>query len=133
MAAKRLGTFLSLPSSRVKRNLDSYRSHLMPRLPAGLLKSRRGLKGYRLVEISWSEDWEERLKAVRKHLPFALISVHLPMEKGVRRKALALARAGVSIIHLEANYGGRAMDEESTPMKDGIRSVHRAWLRRHSR
>jgi ferredoxin len=128
MAAKRLGTFLSLPSSLVKKNLSSYRSHLMPRLPEGRLKSGRGFKGYRLVELSWTEDWDERLQTVRKHLPLALICVHLPMEKGVRRKALALARAGVSIIHLEATHGGRALDDESTTMKDVLRAVHRTLI-----
>jgi glutamate synthase domain-containing protein 2 len=46
----------------------------------------------------------------------------------VRRKALALARAGVSIIHLEATHGGRALDDESTTMKDVLRAVHRTLI-----
>jgi len=43
-----------------------------------------------LVELAWTEDWDERLKDVREHLPLALVSVHLPMDKGVKQKALAL-------------------------------------------
>ena len=46
----------------------------------------------------------------------------------MKQKALALARSGVSIIHLEASYGGRAMDDESTTMKDVLRSVHRTLI-----
>ena len=128
MAAKRLGTFLSVPIHVVKKTLAPYRSHLMPVLPAGPVKSGRGLMGYRLVELSWSEDWDERLKALRKTMPSTLISVHLPMDRGVKQKALALARSGVSMIHLEAGYGGRAMDDESTTMKDVLRWVHRALI-----
>ena len=128
MAAKRLGTFLCLPVHQVKKHLDRYRSHLMPILPEGPVKSGRGLKGFRAVELPWSEDWDETLKSVRKALPSALISVHLPMDKAVKQRALALARAGVSMIHLDGSYGGRAMDDDSTPMKDVLRSVHRALI-----
>jgi hypothetical protein len=128
MAAKRLGTFLSAPAHLLKKSLDKYRAHFMPGLPDGPVKSGRNFKGYRLVEISWSEDWDERLKALRKQAPSALVSVHLPMDKSAKQKALALARAGVSIIHLEASYGGRAVDDESTTMKDVLRSVHRILI-----
>jgi len=128
MAAKRLGTFLAAPAHLLKKNLDPYRSHLMPTLPAGPVKSRRGLKGFRLVELPWTEDWDERLKSVRKHVPLALVSVHLPMDKSAKQKALALARAGVSIIHLEGSYWGTAVDDESTAMKDILRSVHRTLI-----
>jgi ferredoxin len=128
MAAKRLGTFLAAPAHLLKKNLDPYRSHLMPTLPAGPMKSGRGLKGFRLVELPWTEDWDERLKSVRKHVPLALVSVHLPMDKSAKQKALALARAGVSIIHLEGSYWGTAVDDESTAMKDILRSVHRTLI-----
>lgn len=128
MAAKRLGTLLSVPAKLVKKALGPYRSHLMPGLPADPVKSGRGLKGFRLVEISWSEDWDERLKTLRKQAASALISVRLPMDKSARQRALTLARAGVSIIHLEASYGGRAVDDESTTMKDVVRAVHRTLI-----
>jgi ferredoxin len=128
MAAKRLGTFLAAPARLLKKNLDPYRSHLMPALPAGPVKSGRGLKGFRLVELPWTEDWDERLKSVRKHVPLALVSVHLPMDKSAKQKALALARAGISIIHLEGSYWGTAVDDESTAMKDILRSVHRTLI-----
>jgi hypothetical protein len=128
MAAKRLGTFLSVPAHLLKKNLDPYRSHLMPILPAGPVKSGRGRKGFRMVEIPWSEDWNERLKDLRKQVPSALVSVHVPMDRGVKQKSLALARAGVSVIHLEASQGGRAVDDEATAMKDVLRSVHRTLI-----
>jgi hypothetical protein len=128
MAAKRLGTFLCAPAHVFKKSLDRYRPHLMPVLPEGPVKSGRGVKGFRLVEISWSDDWDERLKALREQAPSALISVHLPMDKSAKQKALALARAGVSIIHLEASYGGKALDDESATMKDVLRSVHRTLI-----
>jgi glutamate synthase domain-containing protein 2 len=128
MAAKRLGTFLSVPAKLVKKNLAPYRSHLVPTLPVGPVKSGRGLKGFRMVELPWTEDWDERLKSVRKHVPFALVSIHLPMDRSAKQKALALARAGVSIIHLEASYWGRAVDDETMTMKDVLRSVHRTLI-----
>jgi glutamate synthase domain-containing protein 2 len=51
----------------------------------------------------------------------------------VEEKALALVKSGISIIHLEATPHGRATDQASLFLKDGIRSVHQALVEEGTR
>ena len=125
MAASRLGTFLALPFKSMTRKSEKFLAHLMPVLELGEEMPKKKRKAVRLVEVPWSERGGERVKEV---FPSALVSVCLPMEAGVEERALALAASGAPIIHLEASLDGRAIDDPSRSLKDGIRSVHRALV-----
>jgi len=125
MAAARLGTFLALPSGDITGEMEEFASHLMPVLAVQGEPARKKHKAVRLIEVPWNETVRERANPL---FPSALVSVHLPMVKGVEERALRLARSDVPIIHLEAGYDGMAMDDSSLSMKDVIRSVHRTLV-----
>jgi glutamate synthase domain-containing protein 2 len=97
----------------------------MPVLPVQGEPAGKKRKAARLIEVPWNETEKERSKTL---FPSALVSVHLPMVKGVEERALRLARSDVPIIHLEAGYDGMAMDDPFLSMKDVIRSVHRTLV-----
>jgi len=125
MAAARLGTFLALPSGDVTGKMEGFASHLMPVLAVQGEPPRKKRKAVRLIEVPWNENLNKRTGAL---FSSALVSVHLPMVKGVEERAVGLARSGVPIIHLEAGYDGKAMDDSHLSMRDVIRSVHRALV-----
>jgi glutamate synthase domain-containing protein 2 len=79
----------------------------------------------RLMEVPWEKRGWERVKEL---YPTALVSVRLPMKKGVEEKALGLARSAVPIIHLEASHDGKSHDDQLLSMRDVIRSVHRTLV-----
>ena len=133
MAAKRLGTLLALPENLVTRDLEDFRPHLVPRVSPGPMDLEKLGGGVRLVEIPWKEDWEETVQTIRKSHPSSLVSVRLPLAKGVNEKALSLVKAGVSIIHLEGSYNGRAIDDETLFIKDALRSVHLTFVEEGAR
>ena len=123
MAAKRLGTFLALPLEAMTRKLEKSVAYLMPGVAGAMPGKKR--KAVRLIEVPWREEgWESPGEA----FPSALVSVHLPMAKGVEERALGLARSGLPLIHLEASYNGTAVDDPSRSMRDVIRSVHRTLV-----
>ncbi len=122
-AAKRLETLFSLPEEMLKQVPSEYAPWLLPfissnpeDLPAGV----------RMVELSFDDDWkgrDEKSFAATSGLP-PLLAVKIPMAEGMEEKAQQLAEAGVPIIHLEADFRGRAFDDSEMFLKDGIRSVH---------
>jgi hypothetical protein len=124
MAARRLGTFLAMPDKMLKREFDDFRSHLIPIIPKGPMRLDLSGDAVRLVEITWKEDWKNSLDIIRRSHPSALISIRLPMGDGVEERSLSLVRAGITIIHLEGSYNGRALDNNARFVKDVIRSVH---------
>jgi len=128
MAAKRLGTLLALPENLVTRDMEDFRPHLVPLVSPGPMDLEKLGGGVRLVEIPWKEDWEETVQTIRKSHPSSVVSIRLPLAEGVNEKALSLVKAGVSIIHLEGSYNGRAMDDEALFIKDALRSVHLAFV-----
>ncbi|MGD2126840.1 MAG: hypothetical protein PVG99_12220, partial [Desulfobacteraceae bacterium] len=128
LGAKRLGTFLALPDHMIHRGLDELISCLIPILNAGPMGLERGDNRIQLVELLWKEDWEKRLKTVRRIHPSALISIRLPLERGVEQRVLSVAKSGISMVHLEGSVNGRAQDDGAQFIRDGIRSVHRALV-----
>jgi ferredoxin len=125
MAARRLETFLALPLERTTGKAANLFSHLMPILPLQGEMPAKEVKAARLVESPPEKKVMERAKEL---FPSALLSIHLPMVKGVEEQALRVAGSGVPMIHLEAGYDGSLADDPSRPMKDVIRSVHRALV-----
>ncbi len=128
MAAKRLGALLALPENLLTKNLADFRPHLIPLISPGPTDLDKLGDGIRLVEIPWREDWQETLRTIRRSHPSTLVSVRLPLVAGTKEKVLSLIREGVSIVHLEGSYNGRAMDDESLFVKDALRSVHLALV-----
>lgn len=127
MAASRLGTLLALPPEHITRRLEDFIPHLMPVLPARVGAGKRGREDVRVIGVPWDE-WEEH--GAGSSFPLALPSVSLPMMKGVKERALGLARSGAPILHLQAGWDGKALDDPSVSMKEVIRSIHRAFVER---
>ncbi|MBN2034309.1 MAG: alpha-hydroxy-acid oxidizing protein [Deltaproteobacteria bacterium] len=125
MAARRLGTFLALPLERTGGKTAEYFPHLMPIISdQGKMPSIR-VDTVRFMEAPLEGKVTDRAK---KAFPSAVLSIHLPMVKGVEERALRVAASGASVIHLEASCDGKALDDSSRPMKDVIRSVHRTLV-----
>jgi ferredoxin len=128
MAARRLGTFLFLSQQRIGRRLDRALPFLVPQVRGKPKKWPEGRLRPRLVEIASEGEWKEAFDAVKRAQPSSLLAVNLPLVKGVEKTAASLLESGVSLIHLEASYGGKAYDEENVYLRDGIRRVHRALV-----
>jgi ferredoxin len=128
MAAKELGTFLALPRNKITGMLKEFSSYLMPLISPGPQKIDKGNDAVRLIEVPWSEDWEKAVDTARQQSPSVQVSIRLPLQDGVEKKAISLVASGISIIHLEATPDGRATDKTSLFLKDGIRSVHQALV-----
>ena len=133
MAAKRLGTLLSVPYEAMDGPLKEFCSVLLPEFPKGA-----GLKGpmpsdVRVVEIPWAEGWE---KVAERFLSLdcpPLLSVRMPMTHGTADTVLSLVRAGISMIHLEGTVNGRFQNDDQAWLKDGIRSVHQRLVQENVR
>jgi len=128
MAAKRLGTLLSLPENTLKKGLNDFRPHLMPNISPGPIDLDKLGDGIRIMEIPWKEDWEEAVETIRRSHPSALMCIRLPLVKGVEKQAIELVQSGASIVHLEGSYNGRAVDDQSLFVKDALHSVHLALV-----
>ena len=133
MAARGLGTFMALPGNLITGALESFRSSLMPLITPGPQKIDKGNDAIRLMEVPWSEDWEKAVNMARQQSSSAQVSIRLSLHEGVERKVLSLVESGISIIHLEATPHGRATDQASLFLKDGIRSVHQALVEEGTR
>jgi len=129
LAADRLGTFLALPYTKMPAEWTRVKRSLVPVFSSETMDLEPGDEAFPIVEVSWAEDWEERLEHVQSLFPSALISLRLPLAGGVEEKGLAAARAGVPVIHLEADFHGRAYDGERKSVREGIRSVHRTLVK----
>jgi ferredoxin len=130
MAARRLGTFFALPSEMIKGELLGFRESLIPIISPIQPHSGDGLEGVRLVEIPWGENWKELAKRIKGSHPSALISCRVPLMKGMVQKIMSLVDSGVSFVYLEGTASGRAMDDNSIFIKDGIRQTHLALVER---
>ncbi len=124
MAAKRLGTQLALSYEKITRTMDDLRDHLIPIISPGQIRDDTLSQRIRLVEIEWRDGWENTVKSIKASQPDVIISVRLPIVQEIEKKVLALVESGLSIIHLEASDMGRAVDNDTLYLKDGIRSVH---------
>ncbi|MFH1123018.1 MAG: glutamate synthase-related protein [Pseudomonadota bacterium] len=121
MAARRLGTLLAIPDHMIEEGLVRFRPSLIPMISEGADRSREGT---RVVEIPWRDDLRERERMIKGVSPSSLISVRVPLAKGVEKQSLSLAGLGIPIIHLEATQRGTMVDDENRAMRDAIRSVH---------
>jgi ferredoxin len=124
MAAKRLGTLFSLPWEMIDNTLTEFYPWLLPVVSAQHAPQGPLPDGVRVVEVHWSDGWQEVVDDLMTSDPSLLVSVSVPMAVGMEEMVLSIAEAGIPIIHLEATMSGRSHDENGTYMKEGIRSVH---------
>jgi ferredoxin len=127
MAASRLGIFLALPYKKISRELEELHGCLIPIIAPDDMPKRPD-EDIRMVELIWSEEFKDSIEQVRRIYPGALISVRIPLKKGVEERVLKIIETGCSIINLEGTYNGRTQDDESGFLKDGIRSVHNFFV-----
>jgi ferredoxin len=128
MAARRLGTFLFLSQERIGRQVDRAMPFLVPEVRGKPRKWPKGRPKARLVEIASEGEWKETFDAVKKGQPSSLLAVNLPLVNGIEKTVPSLLESGVSLIHLQASYEGKACDGENVYLRDGIRRVHRAMV-----
>jgi ferredoxin len=124
MAARRLGTLMSIPEGRINDAVKDFGEWLMPVISPDGPGPGSAPEGVRLVEVPWSDDWKGVVRKIEEKDPSLLISVKIPVAVGMEEKALLLVEEGISIIHLEAGPDGRFLDDQTQYIKDGIRSVH---------
>jgi hypothetical protein len=127
-AARRLGTLLALQDEMIKKELADFRSHLIPIVSTKSMKQDDLGDDMRIVEVPGEGNWEKAVRTIKEVNPSILISIRLPLMKGIEERALSLVESGASIIHLEGSINGRTMDDESLFIKDGLRSVHLAMV-----
>jgi len=118
VAAKRLGTFLAVGAEEMVAAPESCRPFLMPILDGEVACP----EGVRVVESAFSA--EKDANSFKSGNDARFVCLRLPMNTGIEERVLAAARAGFSIIHIEASPNGSFLDDPGKTMKDGIRAVH---------
>ncbi len=124
MAAKHLGTMLALPQKMISPSFDNVGQWLIPLVLPEEFDSDNIPRDARLIEVAWSENWQEVVKDIKEACPSGLISVRIPMEAGMEEKAVSLIENGIFIVHLEGSRNGRFFDDDNRYLKSGILSVH---------
>jgi hypothetical protein len=126
-AARRLSTYFAVNRELMSEGLEM-NPHVVPILSEESGQDDGLYHGAHMVELSWHDGCEKRVKAINKRHPSMLISVRVSLEKGVKNRVKALVEAGVSIIHIAGNHHGKAIDDNTVYLKDGLRKVHHALL-----
>lgn len=124
LAAGKLGSLFSGPLDGMDGVKPELAPSLMPECSAEGHDIENIPSGARLVEIPWSESWKSTVDAIKKKNPSLLISVRVPMAEGMEERSVALAKEGISVIHLEGSMSGLFLDDKTKYVKEGIRSVH---------
>jgi hypothetical protein len=112
----------------IKGELEDFRSHVIPIISAGPMDLDSLENPLPMVQVPWHEGWEEMLAAIKSRDPSALVSIGLPLARGLEKKVLSLVRSGASILHLEGDPYGRTIEEDPLFIKDAIRTIHVALV-----
>jgi len=129
LASKQVGTLFIATPEQAGGLLGNYSGHLMPLVsPSNVILNHDAITGAPAVELpEYDSNAVQQIRDIDQTLP---ISIRLPLSKKADRLATELARDGVDVIHLCANYHGRGWDgENSMFVKDLIRSVHGALVK----
>jgi len=124
MAARELGTFLSLPHDMIKGDLVSLKESLIPVVDNGQPGSLKEMEGFTLLEVPWREDWKEIRERIKERNPSTLISWRIPLVKEAAEKILCLVNSGASAFYLKGTENGRHVDNDTAFIKEAIRSIH---------
>jgi ferredoxin len=130
MGAKALGTFLALPSKMINGELLALKESLIPIVPLGQQDLEDTFEGIRLVEIPHTKNWHVMAQKIKEGHPSILVYSRIPCIHKAEETILSAVDSGASIIYLEGTETGRAMDDNSIFLKDGIRQIHLALLER---
>ena len=128
-ASEQVGTlFIATPeqAGHVQGNHDG---RLVPLIsPSNVALNHDAILDAPAVELlEYDSNAVQQIRDIDQTTP---ISVRLRLSKGADRVAIQLARDGVDVIHLCANYHGKGFDgENSIFVKDLIRSVHGALVK----
>ena len=126
-ASVRTGTYFIASPSQANQISEAQRPNLIPLISPDDTADCIGLiRAARLVEMEYydSSSLVEDQRALLKINPDLLISVRLPLTEKAPDQGVGLARTGVDVIHLMANYHGEGWDKENPRfIKDLIREV----------
>jgi hypothetical protein len=129
LTARQVGTLFIATPEQAGSLLGNHSGHLMPLVsPSSVILNRNTITSAPAVELlEFDRDAVQQIRAIDQTLP---ISIRLPSSKKADRVATELAKDGVDVIHLCANYHGKGwVGEDSMFVKDLIRSVHGALVK----
>ena len=125
-AAASLRTMAVIPAHYLHAVPAEQRRHVVPLFGDGeALPKTDALTQCRLVEIADGPACLKTVQNLREAKPAFLIGVRLPLRAGAAARTLELQQAGVSVIHLCANFQGREI-ETGRPrfLKEVLREIH---------
>lgn len=126
-AAQNIGTLMYVTPETYGAFLNPFKAQLIPLLPAeGFDLNAEILEGVKIAELFFAPDVWQRVQQLKERYPQLVVSVRLPINPEARTIAADLARAGVEVIHLFADYQGNEFVEGDAPrfVKDALRDIH---------
>ncbi len=127
-AARETNTLMVVKAEEMEENLRPLAGHLIPLLPAGEVSSLAStLSGVRMVEVPFTSSGEvrERVREIKQINREVVVAVRMMLGPGSEENALALAEAGIEVLHLLADDKGQEHGASSPRfIKDLIRSIH---------
>ena len=128
-ASTRTGTFFVASPSQAGLLSETQTRQQIPIIPGDYSDSISSLNqaATKMVEleVNDSSGLEDAYLELRRLNPGLIISVRLPLNQKAADEAVHLARSGVDVLHLTANYHGEGGDERNPRfIKDLIREVH---------
>jgi hypothetical protein len=123
-ASQRIGTLFITSPEQAEGLPEHNREQVIPVVaPSTVSINRDAILHASTVELH--EYSSTALEQIREINPRSPICVRLPLTKEADRNATKLAREGVDVIHLYANYHAQGWDGENSMLaKDLIRAVH---------
>jgi ferredoxin len=140
-AAAELNTFVIMPVTGITADFEKHSDNIIPRLAAAEIDGYKDtLKKARIVSIEYDDALLKNFTSIKekiKKVSHALLIIRVPAAKDVEYTAAKLARDGVEIIHITADYRGQELNSPtgsgSRHLKDIIRSVHQRLVEDHIR
>jgi hypothetical protein len=123
-ASLRTGTLYIATPAQTRQLRPVNRGQFVPLISTDTLSDAIGwIRDAPLIELTSFDS--STIQEVEKVNPNAPISVRLPLTVDSAKTAADLARKGIDIIHLVANYHGQSWNrDEPSHVKDLIRKVH---------
>ncbi len=122
-AARRLNTFYISRPDRAEKDLD----HMVPLVRDDLEIGRAGPRNARIVEFEGERG--DRLDELRKDYPSAVVSARIPLRNSAGETAVKLAREGVDVLHVCADYHGMDYSTDPKHVSESLKAVHTRLVR----
>lgn len=127
LASEQAKTFFIAMPVQIQQLPQAYREQLIPLVsPQSVAENRDTISIARAVELS--EYDANAIDQIRQLNPKSPISVRLPLTNNADQIAAELARKGMDVIHLLADYHGKSWNDDVF-IKDLIRAVHIALVK----